>query len=131
MSIAAGVNEEEGMNKKYLQMALLAVILCWAVPGVAQDYFYSSEMSLEKYNSELKTWQTQIVQLEQQKLQIRQEIEVLKEEIAQAKEEITRTRHETLSLLSAIVSFPDKQDKSGDKPKQDAPQKPQYPNPAF
>jgi|GEM_PF-6953917 len=119
------------MNIKYLQMTLLAIILCWAAPGAAQDYFYSSEMSLEKYNSELKTWQTQIVQLEQQKLQLRQEIEVLKEEIDQAKEQITRTRHETLLLLSAIVSFPDKQDQSGDKSKQEAPQKPEYPNPTF
>lgn len=119
------------MKKKFLKLTLLAVILSWTVPGMAQDYFYSSEMSLKKYNNELKTWQTQIVQLEQQKQQLRQEIELLKEEISDAREEITRTRHETLLLLSAIVSFPDKQEKSGTKPKQVVPQKPEYPNPAF
>lgn len=96
------------MNKKYFGIIVVTVLLFWVTPGFGQDYFYSSEMSVEKYNTELKTWQTRIVQLEQQKQQLRKEIENLKENISDAKEEIARTRHETLLLLSAIVSYPDK-----------------------
>ena len=119
------------MNKNFLRIPLLAILLFWAASGVAQDYFYSSEMSLEKYNHELETWQARTVQLEQQKQQLRQEIKALKEEIAEVKEQITRTRHETLLLLSDIVSYPDKLDKNKDDSNPGLPLKTGYQNRSF
>jgi len=69
-------------------------------PLSAQDYGYTSEMSMEEYNAELEKWQGREEAANAKIKQLQQDIADLKEQIASLEDQIAQVRQETMDLLS-------------------------------
>ncbi|HKJ69944.1 MAG TPA: hypothetical protein VKA68_18460 [bacterium] len=95
------------MNKlSFVILAVAGILLSNTNSLQAQDYFYSSEMSVENYHAELEFWQSEIQSQLQQKAQLEKEIAAIQEQITETKQEIARIRHETLRMLSGLIADP-------------------------
>ncbi len=119
------------MNKlSFVIVVLVGMVLGAADFAQAQDYFYSSEMSPEKYQAELEFWQSEIQKQLQQKEQLEEAIAAIKEQITETKQEIARIRHETLRMLSALIAHPANPEKEFDV-QANMPLTPEPPNRSF
>lgn len=90
------------MKTKFIFLGLLFAMLC-ATEIFAQDYFYSKQMTDEKYQEELNRWDKSKQNSMSRIVQLQNEITRLNEDISQLSENITKVRRETLQILNTLA----------------------------
>jgi nucleoid-associated protein YgaU len=90
--------------RRHLSIGLIVTILALVsvAPVFAQDYGYSTEMSMEEYEAELQKWQQRLEEANARIAQLEQEIADLEDQIASLDDQIAQTRQETLDILSTV-----------------------------
>ena len=88
--------------KRMLIASGLIVLLGFVslTPVLAQNYGYTTEMSMEEYNAELEKWQGREEAAKTKIQQLKQDIADLKDQIASLEDQIAKVRQETMDLLS-------------------------------
>ena len=84
-----------------LLVALFSLML--VVPAYAQDYGYTTEMTMEEYQAELEKWQQREKEAQTRIEELNQQIEELKNQIADVENQIAQVKEETMNMLGQAI----------------------------
>lgn len=84
----------------WISTIVLLLGLVMGAPLAAQNYGYTSDMTMEEYNAELEKWQGREEAANAKIQQLKQDIADLKDQIASTEQQIAKVRQETMDLLS-------------------------------